>query len=103
MSMSVMFADKSAPIIILHNIILGGHRLCAVYTSLYVSYTSGTDRILREPNLVHTLDYISLMIHRVYATICCERQPYILYSSCHAIYGKNLKKSSSPEPLGPLS
>ena len=36
------------------------------YASLYVCYTPGTGRILRVPNLVHTLDHISPMIHRVY-------------------------------------
>ena len=95
------------------------------YTSLYVSHTSGTGRIIRVPNLMHTLDHISPMIPRVYLvytdwtlctwvirhtpgrilrvpnlvihktiyhrwyiwyawctlTICCVRQPYVLYRS----------------------
>ena len=59
------------------------------YTSLYVRHTSGTGRILRVPNLVHTLDHISAMIRRVYlvyTAIRCIRQPYVLYRSYTSLY-----------------
>ena len=52
------------------------------HTSLFVSHTSGTSRILGVPKLVHTLDHISPIIHRyTWCTriICCVRQPYVLY------------------------
>ena len=46
--------------------VLQPYVLYKLYISLYVSQTSGTGRILRVPNLVHTLDHISPIIHRVY-------------------------------------
>ena len=59
------------------------------YTSLYVSHTPCTGRILRVPNLVHTFDHISPMKHRVYLvytdyTLCT--QPYVLCRSYASLY-----------------
>ena len=44
---------------------------------MYVSHKSCTGRILRVPNLVHTLDHISPMIHRVSLVYTA----YTLYTS----------------------
>ena len=59
------------------------------YASLYVSHTPCTGHILRVPNLVHTLDHISPMKHRVYLvytdyTLCT--QPYVLCRSYASLY-----------------
>ena len=47
--------------------------------SYCISHTSGTGRKFHVPNSVHTSDHISPMIHKLYATLCCVLQPYVLY------------------------
>ena len=92
----VLILDHISPMI--HRYTWSTRTICCVrqpyvlyrsHTSLYVSHTSGTSRILGVPNLVHTLDHISPMIHRyTWCTriICCVRQPYVLYRSHTSLY-----------------